>query len=207
MRSLIYVMGLLSILLFLSGCITTENQEFHAHADFALFIDGQRMDFNRAAFMSDANTQLDGLTHLHDFNPFVIHYHAQNIPLKRFFNSLDMKWQDDCFTIGNQTPLCNDTATGKSWKLYVNGQLNPQNENYIAKDLDRILIAYGNNTPQELHDLLNAVTDVACIQSSKCPERGTPTNETCTTAGGCSLDLNHLAAKTCIGVGSIKYCF
>lgn len=205
MRNLFVILAAGIILLF-SGCISTEYQDFHVHADFAVFMNGQKMDFNSMAFMSDATQALDPIVHLHDGNPNVIHYHAQNISLQRFFNSLDMKWQNNCFNLG-QGPACDDVASGKTWRLYVNGQLHTQKENYIAKDLDRILITYGNETPEQLQQQINSVTDMACIQSAKCPERGSPYVETCTTGGGCSVDLNNLQTRTCISIGTIKYCF
>ena len=44
-------------------------------------------------------------------------------------------------------------------------------------DLDKILISYGNEDEKQIKKQIDSVTDKACIQSEKCPERGLPTPE------------------------------
>ena len=47
------------------------------------------------------------------------------------------------------------------------------------QDLDRILVAYGNENEKTLQTEITSVSDKACIYSLKCPERGTPPAEDC----------------------------
>ena len=65
----------------------------------------------------------------------------------------------------------------KTLKMYINGELNKEFSNYEFKDLDKILISYGNEDEKQIKKQIDSVTDKACIQSEKCPERGLPTPE------------------------------
>jgi hypothetical protein len=48
---------------------------------------------------------------------------------------------------------------------------------YEFTDLDRILITYGDMAG--VADQISSVSDLACMYSEKCPERGTPPTENC----------------------------
>ena len=62
-------------------------------------------------------------------------------------------------------------------EVYVNGtKLSEKPEDYVIQDLDQILISYHAYTG-DISNQLAAVTDKACIQSGKCPERGEPAPE------------------------------
>jgi hypothetical protein len=217
------------LLIFFSGCVQNNPaaHDYHVHANFAVYIDGQRVDFAQPAYMSeeDSNHVLAKYVHLHDGNGSIIHIHAQNIRLKDFFTSLGIDFNSDCIAFG-QRMHCVDTSSigaycsfdanthfctqpdpdaGKSLQLYVNGKINSQGGEYVPRDLDRILITYGKQTPAEIQQELDSVPDDACIPSGKCPERGSPPDESsCTTAGGCSVDLNALADdRHCVEIPAI----
>jgi hypothetical protein len=110
--------------------------------------------------------------------------HAAQVTLGELFESLGIRFTADCFVTDENIPYC-DGPQGQL-KFFVNGQSNTQFDAYIPKDLDRILIAYGNESPVQLRQELDAVTDNACIPSGKCLERGSPPDESsCTTQNGC----------------------
>ena len=135
----------------------------HRHADFKVFINGQELDFNKTEF-DEQNTFI----HLHISNENddrVIHVEGKEADLGIFFSSLNMSFNKTCFAVDKNT-RCNNSE--KKLKFLVNGFQNEAFENYIPKDLDRILISYGNETTEEVKKQMDSVTSDACIYSQKC---------------------------------------
>ncbi|MBI4162619.1 MAG: hypothetical protein HY513_02965 [Candidatus Aenigmarchaeota archaeon] len=77
---------------------------------------------------------------------------------------------------------CNDQQN--SLKFVINGRQNSQFEDYELQDLDKILISYGSKS-QDINFQVMSITDKACIQSGKCPEKGLPSPEDSCTSVGC----------------------
>lgn len=159
-------------------------QEVHKHADFKVFLEGIEIGFAKEKYMSTNAHPKSLFVHLHDLNGNIIHQHAAGIILGDFFYSFGMKFTSDCFETDTGEKYCN--FGDKTLKFFVNGKPNYEFENYEFNDLDRLLISFGNESPEQLKAQIDSVTDEACIQSGKCPERGQPSDEsTCTTALGC----------------------
>ena len=150
-------------------------EKVHEHADFKVYLDGKEYNFSRAKYMSDETKVLSQLIHLHDMDGEIIHKHANGVALGQFFESIGMKFNNTCFILDNKAQYCN--RNNKTLKMYVNGILNNDFGNYELKDLDKILISYGNDDEKQIRKQIGSVTDKACIQSEKCPERGLPTPE------------------------------
>lgn len=95
----------------------------HAHADFAVWVNGQKLDFSDDEYMSapsvvdqnemsflipsafahseDEGKALPGREHLHlhDGNGHVIHRHKPALTLEDFFASIGLKMTADCLTL------------------------------------------------------------------------------------------------------------
>ena len=167
---------LIIILIPIIACSTNEqtnpdNQDFHIHADFKVYLNGIPYNFSKEKYMSEEDESI----HLHDMDGDIIHMHKEGTTLEEFFSSLGMQFTKDCFVLDNKTKYCNSKKN--TLKMYVNGKKNTQFQNYVFNDLDRILISYGNET--NLTNQMDSVTDKACIQSGSCPERGTASEESC----------------------------
>jgi len=178
---LILVFGLITIM----GCTSSQTKvEIHEHADFKVYLNGEQYNFSQEKYM-DANEEIRGEhTDLHDLNGDAIHKHSSGVTLEIFFESLKMKFNSTCFVTDNLTSYCN--SGDKQIKLYVNGVENHLYEKYLVKDLDRILITYGDENQDKINRQFNSVTDKACIYSEKCPERGVPPDESsCSGQGVC----------------------
>lgn len=180
MKKWIIISAVAAVLIF-AGVLAfmrfTNNQTpdaIHLHADFKIYLNGQAYNFTQDKYMSSEGHHLSERTHLHDMNGNIIHVHAFGVTLGEFFNSLGMKFNSTCFRLDNGTEYCN--VVENKLMMFVNGQENSQMEKYEPKDLDRILVTYGSNE-NEIQNQINSVTDVACIYSLKCPERGSPPNE------------------------------
>lgn len=166
--------------------------DVHKHADFKVYLNGQAVNFAQEKYMSekpDTDGQSKGhylspFFHLHDMDGDILHQHISGMKIGQFFETLGMQFNSDCFVMDDGTKYCNDGK--KTLKMYVNGQKNNDMENYEFNDLDRILITYGNDSEEEIQKQLDSVTDKACIQSEKCPERGKPEDESsCTASSDC----------------------
>lgn len=150
-------------------------EKVHEHADFAVYLNGERFDFKPAKYQSSDTNPLDPDAHLHDGNSDVTHKHRKGITLGYFFDTLGMKFDNQCFATDDGKQYCN--TADKKLSMYVNGKENTQFGNYEFTDLDRILITYGDMSG--VADQITSVSDMACMYSEKCPERGTPPTENC----------------------------
>lgn len=153
------------------------NGEFHIHADFAAYINGQKLDLTAKKYMSAKNQVLAENVHLHDGKDNVIHFHAPGITLPVFFQSLGFTLTNDCFTTDQDKKYCTDDS--HVLRLYVNRQPVQDLAHYVPKDADQLLLYYGAPDSPDITKELDSVTDEACIYTGSCPERGIAPPESC----------------------------
>ena len=143
--------------------VPEEGGFYHAHADFMVYINGKKLDFNSPIY-----DERDPRIHLHIRNKYgdsVIHVEAEGVKLGDFFTSLGMRLKENCFRT-RSVNFCNDG--NRTLKMYVNGVKNDDFGNYEIKDIDRILITFGNESDEEIRKQMDSVTKVSCISSNKC---------------------------------------
>lgn len=175
----------------------------HTHADFAVYINGERFDFSDPKYMSNPPQETDQQSllptlllskayahegaegehakgreylHLHDGNGNVIHRHKPGLTLDDFFVSIGFHMTQQCFVLDDGSEVC--PQNGKKWQMFVNEQEIPWNPAYVFEDLDRILLTYGA-TDEQIQEQLSVLSDDACLYSKTCPERGDPPEENC----------------------------
>lgn len=147
----------------------------HTHGDFAIVINGQKVDFSGEQYMSTEETIRHPFFHFHDGNGDVIHRHKPGIGLTEFFSSIKVPATNTCIDVGTG-PVCN--TTDKEWRMVVNGGERAMDLSYVFQDLDKILLSYGPLGNSREADWRH-VTDEACLYSRTCPERGLPPTERC----------------------------
>ena len=141
----------------------------HIHADWKIYIDGKQLGFSDKSHMERMrnNQPVSSFIHVDSGAPApektgdILHMHATGIPLWIFFKSIGMDFNKDCLTLENKEKFCSEG--NKKLKFYVNGKLNNEFENYVFKDLDKILIGYGDESEEEIQKQLSAITDFAKI--------------------------------------------
>jgi len=159
----------------------TKGEEYHTHADFAVFLNGQKLNFSKKEFMSketcgkpgeehkiDLNTE-EGMAeaaHLHDLNGNVVHFHHENATLAMFFGNIGFSLSKDCLET-KENKYCNTDF--KKLKVFANGLQVINIENYVPKDLDKLLVTYGEESASEVRAQNEQITSQACIYSKKCP--------------------------------------
>ncbi len=170
----------------------------HAHADFAVWIDGEKLDFSVPEFMSEELTHeeeeelkhdtgaladatsatLQKYLHLHDGNGHVMHRHKPSLTLANFFTAIRVGFAGKCYSVGipgQDGEICSD----HSFRLFVNGKEYFFDVlSYVFVDGDKILITTAVDGP-DLDLELASVTDDACRYSKTCPWRGDPPAEGC----------------------------
>ena len=172
-------------------------KDVHEHADFAVYLSGNKFDFSADKYQSDEpddeqnheheedhTNALDPYVHIHNKKGDIIHKHKQGITLGYFFETLGMEFNDDCFGLDDGSKYCSDDSN--SLKFFVNGARSAKAGSYEFSDLDQILISYGPLTDSSLQAQLDSVSDEACIYSKTCPERGEAPEEKC--VGGIGTD-------------------
>lgn len=139
----------------------------HIHADIAVFLDGRQITpfgpqyYVRASHVHVESGPGEGT---------VIHIHATGVPLGNFFSTLGMKFNKDCFVSDNKVNYCNSDS--KTLKMFVkheggNWTQNFDYDKYVFTDLDKILVTYGGETPDQLELHMNAVTDFSKDNSGR----------------------------------------
>lgn len=166
----------------------------HTHADFAIYLEGEKLDFSDTKYMSGLST--DETTHdeegehkhpyfhLHDRIGHVIHQHKPDLTFGEFLSSLGFTMTAQCLTLDTNVMVCPDG--GKRWQMFVNrstgltagGEERPFDPGFTFKDGDRILLTYGASA-EIAKEQLSAMTSDACLYSRTCPWRGEPPAENC----------------------------
>jgi len=167
-------------------------QPIHEHADFAVFIRGERLDFSDDRFVSTEDKELSENVHIHNPRHTVVHIHRESTTWDEFFRSLGFQLNDPSLLgVTPETTFLKmpdgttySASTTETFKFYVNGVKVDGIASYNISDLDRVLISFGSETEEEVLAQLAQVTDEACIPSGRCVERGDPDFEPCSVTSG-----------------------
>ncbi len=139
---------LFSIIL-VSGCSSTipssnyemdvKDKVFHVHADFKVYINNNAIDFSVPMYQLR-----DRHVHVENGIGEVIHVHKKGITIGDFLKTLDIEFNKTCIVIPLEGSYCN--SGDKKLRFYVNSTENHEFEKYEIKDLDKILISYGEGS-------------------------------------------------------------
>lgn len=137
---------------------TTYNpQQTHYHANFAVYINGQKELFKDPKYYQETVIcTLHGSTplsraHMHDETPGVIHVHDQAVTWGQFFENLGWEIGPDFLYDGDQLYTAGD---GKQLNIILNGQNMTGLTNItdqVIGDRDRLLVSFGNETQDQLN--------------------------------------------------------
>ncbi|PIP64998.1 hypothetical protein COW95_04170, partial [Candidatus Peregrinibacteria bacterium CG22_combo_CG10-13_8_21_14_all_49_11] len=171
----------------------------HTHADVAVWIEGEKVDFSGDQYMSgledDHDHEHDHLhphLHLHDGIGHVVHQHRPGLTFGEFLESVGFSfegWEQVCFVDEHQIKKC-WPASGGNWRFFVNGKevmcgptedcLHPLfvAKDYVFRDMDGLLLLF-NASDTDREAAFREITDDACLYSRTCPWRGDPPAENC----------------------------
>lgn len=174
---------------------TLPPDDFHEHADFAVFLNGERFDFEQDEYMSDllpcdleetsfipaalAHGEISHgyanereYLHLHGGDGSVVHVHKAGMTWGGFFRSLEMIFNDDAFVDDSGTVYEVDDAN--EFVYIVNGERVDSLVDREIRDLDRVLISYGaiDRDESEIMSEYGRISNDACLSSLSCEHRG-----------------------------------
>lgn len=188
-----FTLGILILFLLLRYQISaSEGAEFHEHADFRLFIEGEMFDFSDTRYITmepcmltpqepvpTHEMPLEDSVHLHNNDGGVIHVHRHGITYSDFFKSLGMHFEDDSFQDADGNAL---SYTGnKGFTFMLNGQIVDTLADTEVRNLDQVLISYGE-VERDLNELMSeygSISNKSCIASEACLHREPAAPEKC----------------------------
>jgi hypothetical protein len=121
--------------------------ETHYHANFAVYINGQREEFKSFAYYEEVAActsayadNVKGRTHMHDNVNDVIHVHDKRVTYQDFFENIG--WSIGPDFVHTDTTLYANTET-ETVKYILNGEEIERVDNKVVGDEDRLLVSYG----------------------------------------------------------------
>jgi hypothetical protein len=129
----------------------------HFHANFALFVDGQRVDLSGNRYMedvaacsanADAQRPQDRI-HMHNNLQDVVHVHASGATWGHLFANLDMSLGDRHLILDDERKLF-EGEEGRTIEFFVNGMQVLELANRQLRSEDRVVISVGPETPDEV---------------------------------------------------------
>ena len=130
----------------------------HNHADVKVYINGKAIDFSQSKYQLAAR-----FIHFEEGIGEAIHTHATSLTMGHLFKSLGADFDNNCLAF-EKTDYC--SGGNAKLRFYVNGKPNNEFDNYVIKDLDKILVSYGGEDEAEIQKQLNSVTNLAAKYSA-----------------------------------------
>jgi hypothetical protein len=175
-----FLLGALSLIII--RFVTLQDTSVHYHANFALYVNGQKDEFKSFTFYEEiqsctaydsANVKLKG--HLHDENPGLIHVEQSGATWGQFFANLGYGLSNKAVT--TDKGVFADDQDGNQLTFIVNGQPVSSIANEVIKNEDVLLVNYGkednetiqtraDSIPRDAHEA-NAKNDPAACSGSQ----------------------------------------
>jgi len=115
----------------------------HEHASILVRIHTDKFDFSVPAYQIKSSW-----IHFEGQDGNTIHRHASGVTLGYLFDTLRITLTDQCFVFPDGREFC--TNDEYSLKFYINHNQVPDIRNYVLQEDDRILISYGDQTPEQI---------------------------------------------------------
>jgi len=122
----------------------------HDHISLLVRLFGDKFEFSSPAYQIKSSW-----IHFEGADGDTIHRHSSGVKMGFLFETLGLTLTDECFVFKSQEgqrPFCTDDNF--SLKFYINHQQVDSILDHIGQEDDRILISYGNETPDEIEEQL-----------------------------------------------------
>ena len=121
----------------------------HVHSSLLVKIFGDRFDFSVPTYQIKSSW-----IHFEESDGATIHRHASGVTLGYLFDSLNIGIDNECYIFPPSDGRKFCTNEDYSIKYYINHKPVSTINDYIFEDGDRILITYGNETPEKIEEYL-----------------------------------------------------
>ena len=119
----------------------------HEHASLLVRIFDDKFDFSVPSYQIKSSW-----IHFEESDGTTIHRHASEVTLGYLFDSLNIGIDSECYSFPDGRQFC--TNEDYSLKYYLNHQLVDDINDHVIQDDDRILITFGNETPEQIEEQL-----------------------------------------------------
>ena len=119
----------------------------HDHASILVRIFGDKFDFSVPTYQIKSSW-----IHFEESDGTTIHRHASEVTLGYLFDTINIGINNECYVFPDGRNFC--TNEDYSLKYYINHQSVKDINDYVFEDGDRILITYGNETPEQIEGQL-----------------------------------------------------
>ena len=141
--------------------VTPDELPPHYHADFAIFIYGQRLDLDNPGYYEEEGSCQEvsrddprSRAHLHQPDPGVVHVHDQAVTWGHFLTNLGFELSDDSLKTRSNTysdgVLTNNEGQPYQLRFYLNGSFVNYLTDRVIGDEDVLIIDYSNQTEEEI---------------------------------------------------------
>lgn len=128
----------------------------HYHANWAVFVDGQRLDLADERYMEDVvrckmdptQVEPEDRVHMHNMNADVVHVHHAGSTWGHLLANLGFGIGDDYLFTDTGQRLTE--TPGRTLKFVLNGQEVSSIRNLLIRNEDRLLISFGPETAEEV---------------------------------------------------------
>jgi hypothetical protein len=156
--ALVFILGAV-IGVGLLGAVRLANQSpearVHYHANWAIVVDGQRVDLTGNHFMEDVYQCMADPTaqrpedrvHMHENDHDVVHVHASGVAWGHLLSNLEIGIGDDYLEVGD---VRLETDEQRSLKFVLNGAPVRSIRNLQVGDQDRLLVSFGSESFDEV---------------------------------------------------------
>jgi hypothetical protein len=165
---------------------TYKSTNVHYHANFALYINGQRDEFKSFTFYEEVQACVDhgvanpkSRTHMHNQDASLIHVHDGGVTWGHFFANLGYGLTDKA--VQNDETVFTD-ADGKKLKFILNGKEVDTVANRVIASEDVLLINYGDEDTATLDQRFKTIPHNAHEFNGKYDPGGCSGNEQLTLA-------------------------
>ncbi len=143
-----------------------KSNNVHYHANFALYINGQRDQFKSFTFYeevqscySDDKDNPKDRVHMHDNVNSVVHVHAPGVTWGHFFANIGYTLGDTL--IKTDQGVYVDGQNGHMLRFILNGKSVENIANQLIKSDDTLLVDYGNDSSKTLQHRYDAIPQKA----------------------------------------------
>lgn len=146
--------------------ITYKPEQIHYHANFAVYLNGQREQFKSSMYYEEVSGSCALGTdikpaqrvHLHDHVADVVHVHDHAVTWGDLF--MNLGWSVGRDFIHTDSGIY-EAGDGKQLTYIINGQSVDNIATTVIKDEDRLLIDYGNTSSQDIQKEFDGVAQTA----------------------------------------------
>nr|AIE93657.1 hypothetical protein [uncultured marine thaumarchaeote AD1000_39_D02] len=119
----------------------------HEHASLLVRVFGDKFDFTSPAYQIKSSW-----IHFEDSDGTTIHRHSTGVTLDYLFANLGIGIDSECYKFPDGRQFCSNEDY--RLKYYINHQIVKDINDHIIEEGDRILITYGNETPEQIEEQL-----------------------------------------------------